>query len=174
MTRRTLILTATAGSVAVVGGVALALAQADPPDTDTAPSTPQQGAACAADLGGALTALPSQPGDPQNRKNLLECSDGSWQTYTAEYPSADRWLSTGPDLVLHGQGVRNAELFAGQWTGTPQTSADVCRAQYVDASNGKMSEPHTVTAEPGRPVEFDASTQLFTVTLSGHCLWQRN
>lgn len=175
MSRRTLYLAAATATVAVVGGVTLALAQAEPetqgPSAPAGPPTLY--ASCQEQLDGAVTALPPGPADPPNRKNLLKCSEGSWTTFRAEYPSSDRWLSTGAAITLHGQGVRNAELFSGHWTGTPQSEDATCGVEYVDATGGQLADPKTVDADPGRPVEFDASPYLFTVTLSGYCLWER-
>ncbi|MDY6999027.1 MAG: hypothetical protein SW019_20730 [Actinomycetota bacterium] len=173
------LLALSAGTTALVAAtMVVACAHADPgnaaPAAPTAP--PQPGAACPADQGGALTALPSQPGDPSNRKNLLECTGETWQAFTGEYPESDMWLSSGPELTLRGQGLRNPEVMAGQWTGTPQQPDGVCSAEFVDVTGGpdKTSEPQTRTGDPGQPLSFEATTRLYTVTLSGFCLWQRS
>ena len=127
-------------------------------------------------LDGAVTQLPDQSTEPGARKSLLECKDGSWQDYRAEYPNSDRWLSTGPELVLHGQGVRNPEFMAGHWTGTPQESDAICHATYVQGGddNPKITQTHEVNGDAGKPVEFEAPVRLFTVTLTGNCLWERS
>ena len=171
MLQRRVVLAAAAVSVTAVAGAACALAD---PETDAAPEPtgpPTAGASCSEDLDGTLTALPGEPG---GIRSLLECADGSWVTYTAEYPSSDRWLSTGPDLEVTGQGMRNAEFMAGQWIATPQSSDDVCRVEYIQANpQTRTGETHTLTGDPGQPLTFEAPTQLSTATLSGHCLWQR-
>lgn len=171
MNRRNLALVA-AAAVAAAGGIVLARADPGPDQSDV--GVPAVGASCSAGLDGAVTALPSQPGDPVNRKNLLRCTAGSWQTDNDEYPSSDRWLVSGPELVLHGQGVRNAEMFAGTWTGIPQTPEAVCTAVVRDATGGKIADPQTVTAGAGQRATFPASDWLYTVTLSGDCLWERS
>ena len=123
-----------------------------------------------------VAAVPDQSTEPGARKSLLECKDGSWQDYRAEYPNSDRWLSTGPELVLHGQGVRNPEFMAGHWTGTPQESDAICHATYVQGGddNPKITQTHEVNGDAGKPVEFEAPVRLFTVTLTGNCLWERS
>lgn len=173
MNRRALALTAAAATTVVVGGGALAytLASADPGSQEPAPA-PALDASCAENLDGAVTELPGQAED--GRRNFIECRSGSWQAFTAEYPSSDRWLSNDTGLELHGQGVRNAEMFAGTWTGTPQTPDTVCATKYSDATGGKIADPVTATADPGQPVSFEASDWLFSVTLTGDCLWQRD
>lgn len=176
MDRRALTLTAAVIAAAAATSM-VACAHADPgTEPPSAPAGPPQlDAACSTSLDGALTALPPQPGDPSNRKNLLECSSGAWRTFTGEYPSSDRWLSTGPDVVLRGQGIRNPEIMGGTWTATPQTEDAQCRAQSVDAEPGGTSgEAEISTADPGQPVTVDVSDHLLTVTLSGYCLWQRD
>ncbi|WP_264025752.1 hypothetical protein [Mycolicibacterium insubricum] len=157
-------------------GAACASADPGPDPAPTQAGSPQSGAVCAATLDGAVTQLPDQSTEPGARKSLLECKDGSWQDYRAEYPNSDRWLSTGPELVLHGQGVRNPEFMAGHWTGTPQESDAICHATYVQGGddNPKITQTHEVNGDAGKPVEFEAPVRLFTVTLTGNCLWERS
>lgn len=173
MNRRALALTAAAATAVVVGGGALAftLANADPGNPEPTTSPALDGP-CAESLDGAVTELPGQADD--GRRNFIECRNGAWQSFTAEYPSSDRWLSNDTGLELHGQGVRNAEMFAGTWTGTPQSTDGVCTVAYSDATGGKIADPVTATAEPGQPVTFEASNWLFSITLTGDCLWQRS
>ena len=177
MKRRTLTLAAATATVAVVGGVTLALAQAEPEtQSPSAPAGPPTlYASCQEQLDGAVTALPPGPGDPPNRKNLLKCSEGSWTTFRAEYPSSDRWLSTGAEVSLAGQGVRNAEFMSGRWTATPQAEDTVCRAKYVEVTDpsSKATETHELAGDPGGPLSFDAPDWMLRVTLSGYCLWER-
>lgn len=175
MNRRTVALTVTATAAVTTGTLLIALAQADP-DSPSAPAGPPElFASCLSSQEGALTALPAQTGDSPNRKRLLECANGAWKLYINEYPSSDRWLVSGPELKLHGQGLRNPEFMAGHWTCTPQTPEAQCRAVYVDVIGaGQTGDPQTVTADPGRPASFDASEHLFNITLTGNCLWERS
>ncbi len=171
--RRALILAAAATTAALAGGVALALAQADPEAPATSPAGPPQlDASCPAAFEGTLTALPKQAGDPPNKKNLLECSGGAWKNYSGEYPAAESWLSTDTELVLRGQGMRNPELMAGRWTGSPQSADTTCSAEYSEVHSGKIGDAQTLTAEAGQPLSFDASPSLLNVTLTGYCRWQ--
>jgi hypothetical protein len=148
--------------------VAVACAHASPgPPPGPPPPPPAVGAACGGNLDGALTGA----GDT---KNLLTCSGTTWQQYLDPYPSSDRWLTTGPELVLHGQGRRNPEIQGGTWMGTPQTTDTTCGAEIVDVLGaGKTSKPQTLAADPGRPLTMDVSDHLFTVRLKGYCLWQK-
>ncbi|CAJ1582024.1 hypothetical protein [[Mycobacterium] wendilense] len=164
---------AAATAIAAVAATACAHAQPDPPPT-VPPPLPQPGAVCAEQFAGALTSLPL-PADaaPSRAKNLLECAGGTWQPYRDPYPSPDRWLTTGPDLVLSG--MRNPEIGAGTWTGTPQVADTRCRAEQVEVVGaGQTSAPQTSTGEPGATLTVPVSDRLFTLTLSGYCLWQRD
>ncbi len=173
MNRYLLALAGVAATATATGVVACA--NADPgTDASAAPTGPPQlGAACAENFDGALTALPKEVGDPPNRKNLLECADGQWQTFRGEYSTSDRWLSAGTELVLRGQGMRNPEVMAGQWTGTPQEPDGTCGVEYTEVFSGKASDPRIVNGEAGQPLSFDAPQNLLNIALSGHCLWQR-
>ncbi|OLP00107.1 hypothetical protein BVU76_22290 [Mycolicibacterium porcinum] len=139
-----------------------------PPET----TAPQADGACAESLSDALTLMGHGPAG--NNRRLLQCSGGAWKPSDNPYPSSDRWLTTGPLLILHGQGRRNPEAKAGTWTGSPQTTEARCGAEVVDVLGaGKTSEPATFTGESGQPLTFEVSDHMFTVKLSGYCLWQR-
>ncbi len=170
-------LASTAAALAVAAVNATACAHASPEPAPPGPVTispPQVGSPCSERLDGALTALPKAAGDTRNAKNLLECTGGNWQPYVGPYPSSDRWLTTGAELALHGQGMRNPEIKGGRWTATPQTATAQCSAERIDVvSAGKTSAPETFSADPGQPLTLDVSDHLFTVKLSGYCLWQR-
>ena len=161
---------AAAAIVAVGLGVtacAQARPQPTPPPGPGQTAIPQPGTACQDNLDGVLTGTGAA-------RVLLQCSDGTWQQFHGPYPSSDRWLTTGPALVVHGQGRRNPEVRAGRWTGTPQTAQARCSAERVDVvAAGETSPPETSSADPGQPLTFDISDHMFTVTLSGFCLWQR-
>lgn len=141
---------------------------------DPGPTPPQAGSACGDNLDGALTELPQPASDTGTAKDLLQCTGGTWQPYLDPYPASDRWLTTGPELILHGQGRRNPEVHAGTWTGTPQTDETVCRAEVVDVlAPGETSSPEVHAADPGRPLALEVGDHLFTARLTGYCLWQR-
>ena len=162
---------------AVVAGMAMAAlavcaaacahASPEPPPPGPPPNPPAVGAACGGDLDGALTSI-------GGAKDLLECSGATWQPFLDPYPSSDRWLTTGPPLVLHGQGRRNPEFHGGTWTAAPLTADTTCSAEIVDvAGAGKTGPPQTLTAEPGQPLTLEVSTHMFSVRLTGYCLWQK-
>lgn len=169
-----LALTAVAATAAAaVAATGCAHAQPEPPPS-VPPPLPQAGAPCAAHLDGALTPLPP-PADsaPSRAKNLLECAEGTWQTYRDPYPAPDRWLTTGPELVLSG--MRNPEISAGTWTGTPQSVDTRCGAEQVEVvAAGQTSDPQPLTGGPGEPLRVRVSDRLFTLKLSGYCLWQHD
>jgi hypothetical protein len=127
---------------------------------------PQPGSPCAESLADALTQLPDRA--------FLVCSGGSWESFTGPYPSSDRWFSYGPPLTLHGQGLRNPEILSGNWTATPQHSDSTCSAQQAAViSAGEVGPPRTSTGEQGRPLDFDVLPVVFSIELTGDCLWER-
>jgi hypothetical protein len=166
---------AAAAFVAAVSVGACAPAHSDPaPPGPTQTAPPETGSACGENLDGALTALPQPAAETGSAKSLLQCTGGTWQPFLDPYPASDRWLTTGPELVLHGQGRRNPEVRAGTWTGIPQTDETQCHAEVVDVvAAGETSPPEAHGADPGQPLTFDVSDYLFTARLSGYCLWQR-
>lgn len=136
-------------------------------------TAPQPDSSCTESLSGALT--PADPAQTGNNRLLLQCDDGSWHRFTDPYPSSDRWLSTGPALILHGQGRRNPEAEGGTWTASAQTAEARCSVEVVDVLGaGKTSEPEMFSAEPGQSLTFEVSDHMFTVKLSGYCLWARS
>ncbi len=136
------------------------------PTAAAAPAVPQPNGACPTEFDGALTRLAD--------RTLLACRDGQWAVDSDVYPSSERWVSYGPALTVYGQGRRNPEILAGTWVGTPQGADARCGAeQAVVVSAGVIGPPTTVTGEPNQPLDFTAPTQLFTVALTGFCLWQR-
>ncbi|MGV0736636.1 hypothetical protein [Mycobacterium sp. DBP42] len=171
---RALALSAAALTVAAAL-TASACAHADPEPLPPGPSettAPQPDSACTEMLAGALT--PADPGQVGNNRHLLQCDDGTWRTFGSPYPSADRWLTTGPEVILHGQGRRNPEARGGTWTATPLTAEAHCSAEVVDVLGaGKTSEPATFGAEPGQTLTVEISDHMFTTKLSGYCLWAR-
>lgn len=114
----------------------------------------------------------------EDGKTTLVCThqggDYRWSVDTSPYPLSHRWLTYGPELLLPGQGMRNPEIMSGDWTGDPHKPDDVCRVEQVTVMGpGVVSAPQTMTGEPGRTLEFNVSPTLFTIKLSGNCVWQR-
>ncbi|KUI28506.1 hypothetical protein AU196_08915 [Mycobacterium sp. IS-1742] len=156
MTRRTL--AALAVGAAVLSLPATTVAHAAPP-------APQPGAGCAPGVERAL----SHTADD----TVVQCSAGRWEVYAGPYPSSDRWFSGGDGLDLHGQGMRNPEMLSGPWTGIPQDPAARCRAeQAAVVSAGEVGEPQVAEGAPGQPLRFEVLPVMFTIHLSGDCLWQ--
>jgi len=146
--------------------VAPATARADTP-------APQAGAACSADLADAMTQLPGG-------SEYLVCQpqpDGShaWAAAPVPFDPSDKWLSYGTGITLHGQGFRNPNLTSGDWTATPLSPETICGAEQVTVvSAGVLAPPQSSQGEPGRPLSLEMLPKLFTVTMSGECLWSRD
>jgi hypothetical protein len=153
--------------------VATALAAAAAPVSGTAtgnaePLAPQPDTPCAASVEGALTELP-------DGATVLQCRAGRWQQFTDPYPASDRWLTYGPTLMLHGQGRRNPELKSGNWTAYPQDPGSACRAEQTAVVRaGVVGPPQVSTGEPGQPLQFTVLPSLFSIEMSGNCLWQKS
>ena len=136
------------------------------------PAAPQPNAPCSENLSGALTQQP-------DLTTLLECRSlpglgYQWQIFDSPYPDSDRWLTYGPTLTLHGEGQRNREINSGGWTAYPQDPGTSCTAeQLVVVSAGELSAPQLSKGEPGQPLQFRVLPLLFTIEMSGHCLWQK-
>jgi hypothetical protein len=131
---------------------------------------PQPDTPCSQNFADAMTRVP-------NEKTPLVCSTQQnlgyqWTTVTSPYPISDRWLSYGPELTLHGQGMRNASIRSGDWTGFPQDSNTPCRVwQVAVVAAGVVGAPQTAEGAPGQPLSFQVLPNLFTIKLSGYCLW---
>ena len=146
--------------------VAPAVAHADTP-------IPQAGAACADVLADAMTQLPSG-------SDFLVCRaapDGShvWAVAAVPFEPNDKWLSYASGIILHGQGFRNPNLSSGSWTATPLNPDTVCGAEQVTVvSAGVLAPPHNSQGEPGQPLAVELLPKLFTVTMTGDCLWSKD
>jgi hypothetical protein len=143
-----------------------------PPLAWADPIVPQANTPCSANFAGAMTVLP-------DAKNPLACAaqpDGGyeWETDTSPYAVGDRWLSYGPELKLHGEGLRDGRIKSGAWVATPQDADARCRAkqiQVVDA--GVVGRPQIDEGVTGRPLSFQIVPQLFSIQMTGYCLWTR-
>jgi hypothetical protein len=104
----------------------------------------------------------------------LECLNSQWQAVTTPQPPSDRWLSFGPAMTLHGQGMRNPNVTSGAWTATPQDADSRCRAeQQAVVSAGEVGPPQVAKSPKGQPLSFQLLPQLFSIKMSGYCLWTR-
>jgi hypothetical protein len=131
------------------------------------PAAPEPSTPCAASLIGALTQLP-------DLTTLLRCDEGAtWRVFADPYPNSKRWFTYGPPLTLHGEGQQNREIDSGNWVGVPQDPASACSARPVAiADTGGLDLPQESTGEAGRPLLVRLQPLLFTVELTGYCLWQ--
>ena len=160
------------GLAVAVCALAITVPVAAPAVADADTAVPQQNSECSENLAGALTQLP-------DLRTLLECSSlpglgYQWQSYDNPYPNSDRWLTYGPTLTLHGEGQRNPEVKSGEWTGYPQDGGAQCVAQQtVVLGAGELGPPQVATGALGLPLKLQLLPLLFTVDLSGNCLWQK-
>jgi hypothetical protein len=138
------------------------------PATATAePAAPQPGSPCGEPAEHALTKVSDDV--------FLVCTDGRWAPYDGPYPSSDTWLSYGPALTLHGQGMRNPEMLSGQWKATPRAATGRCRAaQSAVVSAGEVGPTQVSQGEPGRQLRFEVLPVMFNIELSGDCVWQKD
>jgi hypothetical protein len=131
------------------------------------PEAPQPGTPCAADFSDTMTR-------PADSRWALVCLANQWQPVTTPQPPNDRWLSFGPPITLHGQGQRNPDVASGNWTATPQDPDTSCRAeQRAVVEAGVVGAPQVSEAPAGQPLSFQVVPRLFSIELSGYCLWTR-
>lgn len=168
MTMRLSIAGRVAGAVA--GAVAGSVIAA--PGVSADPATPQAGTPCSQDFVGALTQLPDS-------RTMLFCrahpgAAPQWEVFDDPYPHSERWLTYGPTLTLHGEGMRNREIESGAWVALAQDPQTRCSAtQLAVVSSGKVGAPQVSTADPGQPLAFQVLPLLFSIEMSGNCLWEK-
>lgn len=148
----------------VVGGVSPAIAAADP-------AVPQLQATCPVELADTMTLLP----DEETYAVCQVTGAGAvWAPVQTPFEPSDSWLSYGPNITLHGQGMRNPNLSSGTWTATPRDSQTSCRAvQRTVVAAGVLSAPEVSEGQPGEAMPLRLPTNLFAVELGGDCLWTR-
>jgi hypothetical protein len=111
---------------------------------------------------------------PANATMPLVCHNGQWQAVTSPQPPNDRWLSVGPAMTLHGEGQRNPSVASGDWTAAPQDANSTCRAEQRAVLEPGVTGPPQVTESPkGQPLSFQVVPRLFSIEMSGYCLWTR-
>jgi hypothetical protein len=152
----------------IVAAVALALAL--PAVAVADPVAPQPGTPCGPNLGDAMTW-------PDGTAPLV-CAGGpagyQWTTVDSPYPVSDRWVSFGPAMKLHGEGLRNASIQSGDWTATPLDPDARCGAEQIAVIPGVgAGPPHDSEGEPGQPLSLQVVPKLFSIEMTGDCLWQR-
>ena len=92
------------------------------------PEAPQPGTPCASNLSDVMTWPPAD-------KIAAGVPGQQWQAVTTPQPPNDRWLSFGPPMTLHGEGLRNPNVASGDWTATPQDA----NSQLPRRSNKRLS-----------------------------------
>lgn len=156
--------------MALSAGVAAAAVALSPGAANADVITPQLEAPCSADLAGTMTLLPDGQTYVVCRNEIA--ARYAWMAAPIAFDPGAMWLSYGPAITLHGQGMRNPNLSSGQWTATPLDPETVCRVQQetvVEA--GVLSSPEVFQGDPGQPLSVEMLPQLFYAQLSGHCLW---
>ena len=119
-----------------------------------------------------MTRLPEQ-------KIILVCQQQAnnlyqWGIVASDYPSSDRWLTYGPALTLHGEGTRNYNLRSGDWIALPQDPDSQCiEEQITVAGAGVVSSPQVETGATGQQLSFRVLPNLFSITMTGYCLWSK-
>jgi hypothetical protein len=148
-----------------IGTLAIALPLA--PIASADPVVPQTDGQCTADLSGVMTW-------PQGAKMPLVCASQQWQDVTTPQPPSDRWLSVGPPMLLHGEGMRNPSVKSGDWTATPLDPNTQCRSeQQAVAGPGVVGPTEVAESKAGQPLQFQMQPRLFSIQMSGYCLWTR-
>ena len=120
---------------------------------------------------GAPTAIPR----PSPARAVLSAVTAeitsSWTDANVD-PAAGQWLTYGPPLTLSGTGRRNPEIASGSWVGQPQEPKSRCHAEQVPLANPAETAA-VATGDPGQPLSVHIPPSLYSITLSGDCLWQR-
>jgi hypothetical protein len=134
---------------------------------------PAAGAPCPQNFANVMTQLPGG-------RDYLICQpvpdrDGNWAPVDTPFDPSSRWLSYGPEMTLHGQGFRNPNLRSGQWTATPLDPSTMCSADQVTVIGpGELAPLVHSQGMPGRPLQLEVLPKLFTIALSGNCLWSED
>lgn len=154
---------------AVVGAAAAVWLVASGGFAHADPAAPEMGGVCSADLADAMTLLP----DGTTYAVCQQAGLGyAWTPAQTPFPPNDKWLSYGPAITLHGQGMRNPNLSSGQWTATPLDPESTCRAKETTVvEGGVLADPQIFEAEQGKPLEVQMLPKLFYAELAGNCLW---
>ena len=153
-----------------VAVVAVALA---PAVAHAEPEPPAVGSACPADQVDAMTLLPDEQTYVRCQEQFGSAS--SWVAVQTPFEPNDVWLSYGPAITLHGQGMRNPNLSSGQWTATPLDPETVCSVtQTTVVEAGVLAEPVVSKGEQGESLSAQMLPRLFYAELAGDCLWVKD
>src|SRR5438445_4751976 len=145
----------------------LAVALSTAPIAAADPPAPQAGTPCPSDLPGVMTW-------PAGATMPLVCVDEQWHAVTTPQPPNDRWLSVGPAITLHGEGMRNPNVASGEWSATPREhGSQCCTEQQTVVSPGVKRPPQVSEGKAGQPLSLQLLPRLFSIELSGYCLWTR-
>jgi hypothetical protein len=75
-------------------------------------------------------------------------------------------------MTLHGEGLRNPSVASGEWMATPQDAGTQCRAvQRAVVEAGVVGPPQIAEGTEGQPLSLHVVPQLYSIELSGYCLW---
>jgi hypothetical protein len=110
------------------------------------PVSPQPDTPCASNLSDVRTW-------PPGAKMPLVCRAQQWQLVATPQPPNDRWLSFGPPIMLHGEGLRHPDVASGNWTATPLNDETACRAEQLAVIPGFAAgrPPRVDQGDAGRP-----------------------
>lgn len=160
--------------VTLLAGCAAGRVHAEPPTpiAPIAPQVPQVGAPCPEQLADAMTLLPDATTYVACRQ---QAGGYTWADVQTPFDPSDTWVTYGPAVTLHGQGMRNPNLTSGQWTATPLDPESDCRAsQQTVIEAGVLSDPQVFEGEKGKALTLPMLPKLFYAELSGNCLWVRD
>lgn len=154
-------------------GALVAAGLAATPTAHADVAVPDVGSACTVELDGVMTLLPD--GTTYVSCQQQSGADYAWAAVQTPFPPNDIWLSYGPAITLHGQGMRNPNLTSGWWTATPQDPETMCRVtQTTVVEAGVLAAPEVSEGEPGKLLAVQMQPKLFYVELAGDCLWVRD
>jgi hypothetical protein len=154
-------------AAAIVAATALpsasAIAYADP-------VAPQADSACPLDVANAMTFTP----DGQTPLICQPAAGYRWQPLASPFNPSSRWFSYGRELRLHGEGLRNPEIRSGDWMAVPQDADSQCTAEQVAVVYaGVVTPPQVSAGAKGQQLSFQVLPKLFSIKLSGNCLWTK-
>jgi hypothetical protein len=147
----------------LVAAVATALVTAPVALADPATDT-----SCTPALAGVMSKKPAAD-------VVMLCKDRMWYPQPADAPPSDRWVSFGPTLTLHGEGLPDPNLVQGSWNAIPLGPWTRCRSvQQTGYAPGAISKPVADQGSPNTPMSFEVEANVVTIQFSGYCLWMRS